>query len=154
MDTVDRHTRSRMMSGILGKNTKPELLVRKALFAAGFRYRLHRRRLPGSPDIVMAGRRVAIFVHGCFWHQHEHCRFAKLPATRTDFWKRKLTANVVRDRNAVKALSADGWRVLIVWECATRDPLIVNSLESVLLSWIAGNEVSGEVRGFVHPRDN
>ncbi|MFC3651953.1 very short patch repair endonuclease [Dyella humi] len=154
MDIVDRNTRSRMMAGIRGKNTKPELLVRKALFAAGFRYRLHRRGLPGSPDIVLPGRHIAVFVHGCFWHQHEQCRFAKIPASRSDFWTRKLVGNADRDRKAVESLKVDGWRILVVWECATRDPLILNSLGQLLSSWISSDGSTGEIRGFAHPQGN
>ena len=154
MDIGDRSTRSRMMAGIRGKHTKPELLVRKALFASGFRYRLHCGGLPGSPDIVLSSRRVVVFVHGCFWHQHAHCKFAKLPASRSDFWAAKLAGNVERDKKAFEALHSDGWRVLIVWECATRDPLIVNSLGTKLSSWIAGHDSTGVIRGFEHPQDN
>lgn len=148
MDVVDAVTRSRMMSGIRGKHTRPEILVRKALFAVGLRFRLHRRDLPGAPDIVMAGRKVAIFVHGCFWHQHAACKFAKLPATRPEFWVSKLSGNVSRDQRATEALLADGWRVLTVWECATRDPAAFASLQETMISWIAGSEARGEIRGF------
>ncbi|MEW9570238.1 very short patch repair endonuclease [Rhodanobacter sp. Si-c] len=145
---VDSATRSRMMSGIRVKHTRPEIIVRKALFAAGFRFRLHRRDLPGAPDIVMAGRKIAIFVHGCFWHQHEVCKFAKLPASRPEFWANKLEGNVARDRRAVDALLADHWRVLTVWECATRDPLVLASLRDTMDAWVQGSEASGQIRGF------
>jgi len=97
-DVVDPETRSRMMSGIGGQNTKPEIVVRKALFAAGFRFRLHRKDLPGRPDVVLPGWRVAVFVHGCFWHAHRGCRYAKMPASRREFWEAKLATNVERDR--------------------------------------------------------
>ncbi|NQD96755.1 DNA mismatch endonuclease Vsr, partial [Pseudomonas sp. CrR25] len=97
-DVVDTLTRSRMMSGIRGKNTKPEMLVRRALFKAGFRFRLHSKKLPGSPDVILPKRRVAIFVHGCFWHMHQGCTNARIPSTRTEFWRGKLKANVDRDR--------------------------------------------------------
>ena len=146
-DVVDRETRKRMMSGIRGKDTRPEMLVRRALFAAGFRFRLHRADLPGSPDIVLPGRRVAIFVHGCFWHMHQGCRLARLPATRPEFWRGKLEGNVARDRWAVEALAADGWRVLVVWECATRGKKALGSLGEVLAEWIGGGTVSGELTG-------
>ena len=154
MDTVDRSTRSRMMAGIRGKNTKPELLVRRALFAAGFRYRLHRRSLPGSPDIVLPSRRAVIFVHGCFWHQHEQCKFAKIPASRSEFWIEKLAKNIERDRKDIGRLQKDGWRVLTVWECATRDSQILNSLGSLLSSWLRSAEPIHEIRGFVRPQDS
>jgi DNA mismatch endonuclease, patch repair protein len=148
MDVVDSATRSRMMAGIRGKHTRPEMLVRKALFAGGFRFRLHRRDFPGAPDIVMSGRKIAIFVHGCFWHQHVACKFAKLPASRPEFWAKKLSGNVTRDRQAVEALLADHWRVLIVWECATRDPLALASIQNKMDSWVRSAEISGQVRGF------
>lgn len=106
------------MSGIRGRNTKPELLVRKALFAAGFRYRLHSSRLPGKPDIVLPRSRCAVFVHGCFWHRHPGCRFAYVPKSNAKFWKDKFKANVRRDAHAKTALRRAGWRVLVVWECS------------------------------------
>ena len=135
------------MSGIRGKNTKPAIVVRRALFAAGFRFRLHRRDLPGAPDVVLPGRRVAVFVHGCFWHQHMACRYAKLPSTNPEFWKAKLEGNSVRDRRDAEALLATGWRVLIVWECATRDRDILSVLPDLLTKWIRGPEPEGEIRG-------
>lgn len=146
-DVVDAKTRSRMMSGIRGKNTKPEIAVRRALFAAGFRFRLHRRDLPGAPDVVLPGRRVAVFIHGCFWHQHMACRYAKLPSTSPEFWKAKLEGNSVRDRRDADALLATGWRVLTVWECATRDRNILPVLSELLAEWIRGPEPEGEIRG-------
>jgi DNA mismatch endonuclease (patch repair protein) len=109
-----------MMAGIRGMDTKPEMLVRRALHAQGFRYRLHDRRLPGSPDIVLPRYRAVIFVHGCFWHRHEECRFSTTPSTRPEFWQHKFNSNVERDRRNVEALTSKGWRVAIVWECALR----------------------------------
>lgn len=146
-DVVDVATRSRMMSGIGGKNTKPELLVRKALFAAGFRFRLHRKDLPGRPDVVLPGRRVVVFVHGCFWHAHQGCPYAKTPATRREFWEAKLAANVERDRRTREALLSAGWRVLVVWECATRSSGVRERLSELLTRWIEGVELSGELSG-------
>ncbi|WP_112486283.1 very short patch repair endonuclease [Thiomonas sp. X19] len=146
-DVVSPAVRSRMMSGIRGKDTKPEILVRKALFAAGYRFRLHRRDLPGAPDIVMPGRKIAIFAHGCFWHSHEGCRYAKEPSTRPDFWKAKLQANVERDKRAMDRLGAMGWRVLCVWECATRSLNAALTLQQELRSWIEGDAASGEISG-------
>lgn len=145
VDVVSPEDRSRMMAGIKGKNSRPEQLVRRLLFASGYRFRLHRRDLPGSPDIVMPGRMVAIFVHGCFWHMHQDCRYAKLPATRPDFWRAKLIANVKRDRLVIEALNALGWRVLCVWECATRQAKTDNGLQSALRLWIEGDSPFGEV---------
>ena len=135
------------MSGIGGKNTKPELLVRKALFAAGFRFRLHRKDLPGHPDVVLPGRRVVVFVHGCFWHAHQGCPYAKTPATRREFWEVKLAANVERDRRTREALLSAGWRVLVVWECATRSSGVRERLSELLTHWIEGVELSGELSG-------
>ncbi len=135
------------MSGIGGKNTKPELLVRKALFAAGFRFRLHRKDLPGRPDVVLPGRRVVVFVHGCFWHAHQGCPYAKTPATRREFWEAKLAANVERDRRTREALLSAGWRVLVVWECATRSSGVRERLSELLTHWIEGVELSGELSG-------
>jgi DNA mismatch endonuclease (patch repair protein) len=146
-DIVGIETRSRMMSGIRGKNTKPEVLVRRALFAAGFRFRLHRRDLPGAPDVVLPGRRLAIFIHGCFWHMHEGCRLAKLPATRPDFWKTKLEENVERDRRNIEALLGQDWRVLVVWECATRNKAADSTLPETLSAWIKGTARLGEISG-------
>lgn len=132
------------MSGIGGRNTKPEIVVRKALFAAGFRFRLHRKDLPGRPDVVLSGRRVAVFVHGCFWHAHPGCRYARTPASRREFWEAKLAGNVERDGRARDALLSAGWRVLVVWECATRSAEIRENLPELLTRWIEGPEVSGE----------
>jgi DNA mismatch endonuclease (patch repair protein) len=117
-DVVDPATRSRMMSGIRGKNTKPELLIRKALHARGFRYRLH-CDLPGKPDICLPKHRAVIFVHGCFWHGHE-CHLFKWPATRPEFWRAKIGRNREVDRAAERRLAVDGWRVAVVWECALK----------------------------------
>ena len=143
-DVVDPATRSRMMSGIGGRNTKPEIVVRKALFAAGFRFRLHRKDLPGRPDVVLPGRRIAVFVHGCFWHAHRGCRYAKTPASRREFWEAKLATNVERDARAMDALLSAGWRVLVIWECATRSVETREALPELLRRWIDGSEVSGE----------
>lgn len=145
VDVVEPAVRSRMMSRIRGKNTKPEVVVRRALFAAGYRFRLHRRDLPGKPDIALPGRKVAVFAHGCFWHMHSGCKNAKLPSTRSEFWREKLEGNVSRDLRAIDALLADGWRVLTVWECATRDPTVLKGLSESLAQWIEGSEQRGEV---------
>ncbi|MFY7925950.1 MAG: very short patch repair endonuclease [Aquidulcibacter sp.] len=121
------------MANIRGKNTKPEIVVRRLLHKMGYRFRLHRKDLPGTPDIVFPGRKALIFVHGCFWHQHEGCRFAVVPATRRSFWQSKLSGNVSRDRRAVSALKRAGWRVSVIWECQTqRTNVLENRLRRFL----------------------
>ena len=117
VDIVDQATRSRMMATVRSANTQPELLVRKFLHAHGYRFRLHQRALPGTPDIVLPKIRTCIFVHGCFWHHHSGCRYATMPKTRIEFWNEKLRRNVARDIQSVQALEFLGWRVLIIWEC-------------------------------------
>lgn len=118
-DVVDKVTRSRMMSGIRGKNTKPELLVRKALHERGFRYRLHATDLAGKPDLVFPKYRAVIFVHGCYWHGH-NCHLFKLPSTNVEFWTDKIENNKLRDAKNINTLVSAGWRVLVLWECALR----------------------------------
>ncbi|OIN57137.1 very short patch repair endonuclease [Arsenicibacter rosenii] len=117
---TDVHTpqqRSYNMSRIKGKDTKPEMIVRKYLHARGFRYRLHNKDLPGKPDIVLPRYRTVIFVHGCFWHGHEGCRYFILPKTKTDWWEAKISGNKERDNRNLAALRASGWKVIIVYEC-------------------------------------
>lgn len=121
-DTVSRAVRSRMMSSVRSKDTKPEIAVRHCLFSRGFRYRLHRRDLPGSPDLVFPKYSAVIFIHGCFWHQHD-CPKSRLPETRLEWWKAKLEGNRRRDELSIRCLREQGWRVLIIWECAIRKPL-------------------------------
>ena len=119
--TVVDPARSAQMALVRGRDTKPEMRVRKALHAAGLRYRLHVRTLPGAPDLVFPSRRVALFVHGCFWHRHAGCAGGRMPKSRLDFWETKLNGNVERDRRNQKALEAAGWTVMVIWECETRD---------------------------------
>lgn len=116
MDVVDRATRSRMMSGIRGKDTKPELVVRSFLHRAGLRFRLQ-ARLPGKPDLVLPRYGTAVFVHGCFWHRHEGCRYATTPASNAEFWQEKFAGNVERDARVKRQLEEAGWRVETVWAC-------------------------------------
>jgi len=142
---VSREKRSAMMADIRASDTKSEMRVRKELFAAGYRYRLHRRDLPGTPDIVMPGKGIAVFVNGCFWHGHVGCRLAAMPSTRTKFWEDKFERNRERDRAAISALLAQGWRVLTVWECFVRKTLTGNTLRSSLVSWIECQAMSGEL---------
>lgn len=117
-DILTRQQRSALMSKIRAKDTKPEMIVRRLAHSLGYRFRLHRRDLPGSPDLIFPSRKKAIFVHGCFWHRH-CCGRAYAPKTRAGFWKRKFLANVARDRWAKRALRRAGWKVLVIWECQT-----------------------------------
>ncbi|MFC3632211.1 very short patch repair endonuclease [Paracoccus angustae] len=116
-DFLTPEKRSALMSRVRGKNTKPEMIVRRALHAMGVRYRLHAKELPGKPDIVMRPRRAAIFVHGCFWHSHPGCRRCRIPSSNSEFWAAKLERNRNRDLEALAKLEHDGWRVLVMWEC-------------------------------------
>jgi DNA mismatch endonuclease, patch repair protein len=118
-DRISSEARSRNMSHIRAEDTAPEKRVRSLLYRMGCRFRLHRKDLPGTPDIVMPGRRAVIFVHGCFWHQHPGCRHARVPRTNRSYWERKLARNVARGRAAVVELEAMGWSVTVVWECET-----------------------------------
>jgi len=116
-DSFSRENRSEIMSHIKSKNTKPEYVVRSALHKMGYRFRLHRRDLPGTPDIILPKYRIAIFVHGCFWHQHPGCKRATKPKQNAAYWEKKLTRNIERDQKAQQALREMGWRVIVVWEC-------------------------------------
>jgi DNA mismatch endonuclease, patch repair protein len=119
-------SRSEIMRRVPQKDTKPEMIVRRALHALGYRFRVHRRDLPGSPDIVLPRYRLCIFVHGCFWHRHDGCRLTTTPTANADFWRKKFEANMRRDREASDALRAQGWMVALVWECETRNEELLN----------------------------
>jgi DNA mismatch endonuclease (patch repair protein) len=134
MDIVDAATRSRMMSGIRGKNTKPELIIRSLLHRAGFRFRLHVHDLPGKPDIVLPKFKAIVFVHGCFWHGHA-CTLFRLPSTRQEFWQKKIERNKRNDQRAVSRLAGLGWRVATIWECALRGREAIG--EAALLERVA-----------------
>lgn len=121
-DRLTPEERSRNMARIRSHNTKPEKTVRHLVTALGLRYRLHRRDLPGKPDLVFGPRRTVLFVHGCFWHQHANCRAGRMPTAHRDFWSAKLTRNTERDAETKRALQQLGWRVLTVWECETKHP--------------------------------
>ena len=121
-DIVTPARRSEMMSRIRGKGTKPELLVRSAAHRLGFRFRLHVRKLPGSPDLVFPRKKIALFVHGCFWHRHQGCRYCYVPKSNIQFWREKFKKNVLRDRRVRTGLEEMGWRVAIIWECETVNP--------------------------------
>jgi DNA mismatch endonuclease, patch repair protein len=127
MDIVDRARRSAMMAKIRGKDTKPELRVRQVAHALGFRYRLHRRALPGSPDVVFPRLKKVILVHGCYWHRHEGCRYAYSPKSNIAFWQKKFRQNHERDLRALSNLAEQGWDPLVIWECETRDPQILRA---------------------------
>ncbi|XKH01818.1 DNA mismatch endonuclease Vsr [Marinobacter nauticus] len=149
-DVHDRATRSRNMAAIKGKNTKPEILLRKALFKQGFRFRLHRKDLPGKPDIVLPKYNAVIFVQGCFWHGHDNCPMFKLPASRKEFWEEKILKNKERDSINIQLLNDSGWRVAEVWECALKGkrrlPIthVINQLADWLRSGSGACVVSGQ----------
>ena len=147
-DVVDRKTRSRMMSGIRGKNTRPELLIRKGLHARGFRFRLHDKRLPGKPDLVLPKYSAVIFVHGCFWHGHD-CHLFKWPQSRREFWRKKITRNKVKDAESYVSLKKEGWYILTIWECAlkgrTRRPL--DQVLDTVADWLMYSTRDRQIRG-------
>ncbi|HAD18577.1 MAG TPA: very short patch repair endonuclease [Erythrobacter sp.] len=147
-DIVDPAVRSRMMAGIRGKNTKPELLLRSALHRKGFRFRLHVKDLPGKPDLAFPKYRAAIFANGCFWHGHD-CHLFRLPATRRDFWRQKIEANRERDIRNRAALRQNEWRVADVWECALRgrDRLSFDDVIDECASWLESDTPTLELRG-------
>ena len=149
-DVVDAATRSRMMAGIKGKNTKPELVVRHGLHALGFRYLLHDRRLPGKPDMVLPRWHAAVFVHGCFWHGHD-CPLFRWPGTRQDFWRQKIGRNQERDAEVEAALDRAGWRVLKIWECSMKGTgrIGVEAVLPLAAGWLRSDAMTGEIRGTV-----
>jgi DNA mismatch endonuclease (patch repair protein) len=122
MDIVSSVKRSQMMSGIRGKDTKPEIIVRQAAHALGYRFRVNRRDLPGSPDIVFPGRKTVLFVHGCYWHRHDGCKYCYSPKSNIEFWERKFRDNVLRDIRVQRELQQMGWRVAVIWECEAIQP--------------------------------
>lgn len=134
-DVVDKLTRSRMMSGIRGKNTKPERVIRSVLHSAGFRYRVHVSDLPGKPDLVFPKYKAVILVHGCFWHRHAGCWWNTNPASNSEFWNVKFAQNVQRDAQNIADLEDLGWRVAVVWECALRLPK-KEQIASVIGAWL------------------
>lgn len=150
-DIVDTAARSRMMSKIKGKNTKPEKMVRSALHAEGYRFRLHRKDLPGNPDIVLPKYRAAIYVNGCFWHGHE-CPLFKWPKTREEFWKTKILENMHRDQKNYQKIISMGWRVCVVWECSirSRSNETQNASMQRLTEWLNVGSSFYEIRGLGH----
>ncbi|GAB2884805.1 very short patch repair endonuclease [Microvirgula curvata] len=145
-DIVDKATRSRMMSGIRGKDTKPEVLIRRALHSQGFRYRLHDKGLPGKPDLVFPKYKAVVFIHGCFWHGHD-CRYFKVPQTRTAFWQDKINTNRQRDARQLAQLLQAGWRVLVIWECATRknESLSKDMLIDYTANWLTMGSYDSQI---------
>ncbi|MEJ5245227.1 MAG: DNA mismatch endonuclease Vsr [Bacteroidota bacterium] len=131
-DVHDKITRSYNMSQIKGKDTKPEMMVRKYIFSKGFRYRLHDKKLPGKPDIVLSRLRVVVFVHGCFWHGHENCRYFTLPKTRTDWWLKKIERNKQIDNQNLLKLEGDGWKVITIFECQLKPDLRSKTLDNLI----------------------
>ena len=138
-DIVSPEKRSKMMAGIKGKNTKPEVALRKELYHRGFRYRTHGKGITGKPDIVLRKYNALVFIHGCFWHGHENCKLFRMPKSKTEFWTDKIGGNIERDKRKMQTLLDEGWRVLIVWECAVkgkqeRIPLTADLAEKWILS--------------------
>lgn len=121
MDTITPARRSAVMARIRGRDTKPEMTVRRLVHAMGYRFRLHRSELPGSPDLVFSPRRKIVFVHGCYWHRHPGCRFAYSPKSNVEFWTRKFDSNIARDQRVEEELEHLGWNVLTIWECEVSD---------------------------------
>lgn len=131
-DVHDKATRSYNMSRIRAKNTKPEMLVRTFLHAQGFRYRLHVKNLPGKPDLVLPKYNTVIFVHGCFWHGHEGCKYYVVPKTRTEWWLNKINGNIANDAKAVKALMKEGWQIITIHECNLKPQVIAKTFKALL----------------------
>lgn len=156
-DVVDAQTRSRMMAGIRGANTRPEMVIRRGLHRAGFRYRLHVRKIPGRPDIVLPKYEAIVLVNGCFWHGH-NCPLYRIPSTRREFWKEKVRQNRLRDRRNLHIYRESGWRVAIVWECALKGPdqigddVVIERLHRWLLSKRREQEIKGRALPGAHGR--
>lgn len=144
MDIVDRATRSRMMSGIRGKDTKPERVVRSFLHRAGLRFRVH-ADLPGKPDLVFPRYSTAVLVHGCFWHRHQDCRYATTPASNAEFWAKKFAANASRDERVKQQLEGLGWRVLVIWSCQLSDHEL-SKLAATIRRTASEEDANGKVR--------
>ena len=143
-DVHSKEQRSHNMSRIRSGDTRPELIVRSLVHRLGARFRLRVKSLPGTPDLVFPGRRKVIFVHGCFWHTHQNCKLSRMPSTRSDFWSKKLTANVARDKRITDELLTLSWRVLVIWECHVRANRNTSELQVQLSDWIRGNDLMGD----------
>ncbi|MGE0256842.1 MAG: very short patch repair endonuclease [Alphaproteobacteria bacterium] len=140
-DIVDKQTRSRMMAGIRGKDTNPEMALRRALHARGFRFRVHATNIAGRPDLALPKYNAVVFVHGCFWHRHAACRYATSPSTRPEFWQSKFGANIARDGAVRAILLHTGWRVATVWECALRKPQQTRVAADLLTAWLRSGAI-------------
>lgn len=146
-DVVNPETRSRMMSGIRGKNTKPEIIIRSQLHRLGFRFRIHNTKLPGKPDIVLKKYRAVIFIHGCFWHRHL-CHLFKWPKTHPDFWKKKINNNHARDKKILDQLIELNWRICVVWECAIKgSKKNIPSTVGAITEWLSNGDKFLEISG-------
>lgn len=147
-DIVDKVTRSRMMSGIRGKDTKPEILIRKGLHARGFRYRLYTTKLPGKPDVMLPKYNALILINGCFWHAH-NCHLFKWPSTRKEFWEAKILSNAKRDQENLKYYQTAGWKVMIIWECALKGKtkLPLEYILDLVVHWIKFENCSCSIQG-------
>ena len=130
-DVHSKEIRSKNMAAIKAKNTKPEMLVRRFLHANRYRYKLHEKSLPGKPDIVLPKYKTVIFVHGCYWHGHENCKYFVVPKTRTQWWLNKINGNIANDAKAAKALKKEGWKVITVWECQLKPAKVERTLRSL-----------------------
>lgn len=137
VDTLSLQERSKRMSLVKSKDTKPEIKVRRLVHSLGYRYRLHKAGIPGKPDLVFSSRKKVIFVHGCFWHRHGNCKLARMPKSRLDFWQPKLEANLARDLENQKKLSNLGWRFMIVWECELGDEMTLRKKITSFLGKVA-----------------
>ncbi|MCT3639109.1 very short patch repair endonuclease [Elizabethkingia anophelis] len=131
-DVHSREVRSFNMSRIKGKDTKPEMLVRKFLFAEGFRYRLHDKKLPGKPDVILPKYKTVIFVNGCFWHGHQNCKYFVVPKTRTEWWLNKINTTIANDKKVVESLQNDGWKTIVIWECELKKEKSENTLSELI----------------------
>ena len=131
-DVHSKKVRSYNMSRIKGKNTRPEILVRKYLHSQGFRFRLHDKKLPGKPDIVLKKYKTAVFINGCFWHGHSDCKYAVIPKTRTEWWKEKIERTAERDKENYSSLRSEGWKIIIIWECDLKSDRIKETLHNIL----------------------
>ena len=153
MDKLTKEQRHHCMASIRGKNTGPEIMVRKFLFSRGFRYRLNHPRLPGHPDIVMRKYRTCIFVNGCFWHGHDNCRYFVLPKTNTEFWKAKIERNRARDIEEQRKLASMGWHCITVWECQLKPAVRKQTLESLVYTLNSIYLKDRSVKRYVLPKE-